>query len=234
MARVRYKDGEEFTLDIRLSNLNVTKGVLAIGATLEYDANSLDYVRMNGAGNWSTPTYNQNNGKLVIYRNGYAVTDETIFKVTFRAKDTSNGTAKVILRDIAVSDGDEESNISSSIKNINIVAPAPTQTPKPTKAPNPTKKPEPTQMQGEDQVTQVPTENLTPSPSQNINNQDKDDDKVDKKENINLTKKETNNTYNIAVYILIPISIVLIITIIILSCYLKIRKSKIKKIEEKK
>lgn len=120
-AKTELNKGEEFVVDVNLSNLPVDKGIIALGATLEYDKDSLTLVKMEGKNGWSTPSYNEANGKIVMDRNGFATSDETMFQITFKVKDQVSGANQSItLKDISVADGDEESTVATATKSITI------------------------------------------------------------------------------------------------------------------
>ena len=91
-----------------------------MGAVLEYDTKALTYVKMRGEEEWSNPSYNAANGKLVAYRSDYATSAETVFKITFKAKEGWTGNANIRLKDISIADGDEEKSIGSASKSITI------------------------------------------------------------------------------------------------------------------
>lgn len=110
---------EEFSVELRLSNLQQDeKGIITLGATLDYDENSLEYVNMEGQGEWSKPSYNKANKTFITDRNGYAENNETIFKITFKVKDQSKSNLEIKLKDIVASNGSgdiEKADIKTSI-----------------------------------------------------------------------------------------------------------------------
>jgi hypothetical protein len=114
-----FSENEEFVASIKLSNIQSERGVIAFGATLEYDKDSLTIVKMEGKNGWSTPSYNEENGKLVMDRSNVTNNDEIIFEITFRVKEDSKQNTNITLKDISVSDATtpikEISSISKSI-----------------------------------------------------------------------------------------------------------------------
>ena len=100
---------EEFTVDVNLSDIQSELGIVALEGILEYDKESLTLVKMEGQNSWSTPvknlSYNENNGKLVIDKNGLAKEDETILKLTFKANEASKKDLEVSLKIYTIAGG---------------------------------------------------------------------------------------------------------------------------------
>lgn len=100
-----YDVGEEVTITFRLDSLDADKGIIAYGATLEYDKNVLEYVRMSGVGNWGKPSYNKDNGKLIADSDDYSsLNGEILCKIVFKVKSRGAST-KVVLKDISIANG---------------------------------------------------------------------------------------------------------------------------------
>lgn len=110
---------EEFSVELKLSNLaQGENGIIAIGATLDYDDDSLEYVNMEGKGEWSKPSYNKENKEFTTERNGYAEGNETILTVTFKVKEQSKQNLEIKLKNITASNGTrdiEKSNIETNV-----------------------------------------------------------------------------------------------------------------------
>lgn len=121
-SKTQVSKNEEFTVDINLSNIQSERGIISMGATLEYDKDSLELVKMEGKNSWETPiegaSYNASNGKIAITRNGLGKDDETVFSVTFKVKETSKQNLMVTLKNITVADGTAPAKISLAYKNI--------------------------------------------------------------------------------------------------------------------
>ncbi len=121
LSKSEISKGEEFTVDIILKEIDAEKGVIALGGTIEYDKNVLEYVNVEGQGNWTKPSYNDANGKFALDRNdGYATTEETIARFTFKAKDTLNANdTKISLKGVTSSNGDTDifaTDVATTIK----------------------------------------------------------------------------------------------------------------------
>lgn len=124
IEKTEFKKGDEFTVDINISNIQSDRGVISLGATLEYDKDSLTLVKMEGQNGWETPavgsSYNENNGKIAITRSGLGKSDETIFKITFKVKEETKKNLLVLLRNITLADGTSPVNVKQVYKNITI------------------------------------------------------------------------------------------------------------------
>lgn len=101
-----YNKEEEVVVDVKISNLKSDKGIITLGAVLEYDKTSLEFVKMSGADNWSNPSLNEANGKFITDRSGLTTTDESVLKITFKVKSTATATANIKLKEVEVSGGD--------------------------------------------------------------------------------------------------------------------------------
>ena len=123
-SKETYNVGEEVTLTLRLDSLTADRGIISYGAVLEYDKSALKYVSHSGIGNWTSPYFNEENGKLIADRNSdFSPLDgEDLCTIKFIAqKEVDNTTFK--LSNIELSNGSNapgKSNdveISISIKN---------------------------------------------------------------------------------------------------------------------
>lgn len=156
-AKTEFSKNEEFSVDVKLSNIQSERGFIALEAVLEYDKSSLTLVKMQGQNEWSNPikdlSYNEATGKLVIDKNGLAKSDEVILKLTFKVNENSKDTTAITLKNIKASDATSPVQVATVTKNITIknggstpiipVDPDPEPTPNPT--PNPDTKPNETQ-----------------------------------------------------------------------------------------
>lgn len=123
-AKSEYSKNEQFTVDVNLSNIQSDRGIISLGATLEYDKDSLTLVKMEGKNGWETPaagaSYNEANGKIAITRSGLGKNNETIFTITFKVKEQSKQNVAITLKDITVADGTKPAKIATTYKNITI------------------------------------------------------------------------------------------------------------------
>jgi hypothetical protein len=110
---------DEFVVNVNISNIQSEKGIIAFGANLEYDEDSLTLVKMVAGDNWSAPSYNETTGKFVMDRDSVSTNDETVLKITFKINKDSKTSANIVLKDISISDGTiPVKEISSITKNI--------------------------------------------------------------------------------------------------------------------
>jgi LPXTG-motif cell wall-anchored protein len=113
--KTEFKTNEEFVVEAALSEgKEEENGIIVLGATLEYDKDALTLVSIDGVNGWSSPTYNEANGKLVTDRNNFSTGNETVFKITFKANKPISSTDLVQLKDIAVADGDIETKLGDT------------------------------------------------------------------------------------------------------------------------
>lgn len=112
--------GEEISVYANISNISGTKGIIAMGAVIEYDKNALTLLSITGENGWSNPSYNESNGKIATTRNDYGTENETVIKMTFKVNETSANSAWVKVNNFQVSDGDGEINLGGSSKTITI------------------------------------------------------------------------------------------------------------------
>lgn len=124
MEKTEFKKGDEFTVDINISNIKSDRGVISLGATLEYDKDSLTLVKMEGQNGWESPavgsTYNETNGKIAITRSGLGKNDETIFKITFKVKEEAKKNLLIVLKNISLADGTSPLSVAQVYKNITV------------------------------------------------------------------------------------------------------------------
>ncbi len=124
MEKTEFKKGDEFTVDINISDIQSERGVISLGATLEYDKDSLTLVKMEGQNGWESPSagssYNEANGKIAITRNGLGNNNETIFKITFKVKEEAKKNLLVTLKNISLADGTSPLSVEKVYKNITI------------------------------------------------------------------------------------------------------------------
>lgn len=158
-AKTEYSKNEEFSVDVKISNIQSERGFIALEAVLEYDKSNLTLVKMEGQNAWSSPikdlSYNEATGKLVIDKNGLAKSDEVILKLTFKVNENSKDTTTITLKDIKASDATTPVEVSTATKSIKITTPIiPVDPTTPTEPENPTK----------------PTQPQTPNTNNNVNN----------------------------------------------------------------
>lgn len=146
-AKMQYNKNDEFIVNVNMVNIQSEKGIMSLGATLEYDKDSLTLVKIEGQNNWETPvdgfSYNSANGKLITTKSGFAKNNETVLKITFKVKEQSKSNLMISLKNITIADGTAPVDVSSTSKSITIKGEVVTPTPDPTPTPNPNPNPIP-------------------------------------------------------------------------------------------
>lgn len=210
---------EEFTVEVKISNIQDEKGIIAIGGEIEYDKNSLTLVRLESSSeSWAKPTYYKESNKFVIDREALSKEEENIFKMIFTVNNESTSNPKISLKNVVASNGNDDiktsdANISVNINNGNTTNP----TQSPTSSPTTT----PTQNTTIIKPTQTP--NTTENNSNNQNNNASN--KITNSTNNSQTTKNSSNqipyTGSETIAISILFAIVLILAII---SYIKIKQ----------
>lgn len=156
--------GQELTIDVKLSNIESEKGIIAIEGILEYDKDCLTLSKMKGQNDWSSAidgiSYNSLTGKFVIDKDGLAKNDEVILKIIFTVNSTDKKSTTVKLKDIIVADGTVPAKISEVTKTMTIK-----------EEQKPDTKPDPDENQKPSTNT-TPDENQKPNTNQTTGNTD--------------------------------------------------------------
>ncbi len=119
-SKNEYAKKEEFTIDVVLSGLTTQKGVAALMATLEYDKESLTLVKTEAQNGWSSPNYNEGNGKLIIDKNSNVTGTETVLKITFKVNENAKQNLVVTLKNITASGGSGDIEITRAYKELTV------------------------------------------------------------------------------------------------------------------
>ena len=110
-SKKEVNNGEKFSVSVKVTNLQSSKGIIAIGAILGYDKNSLTLLEIEGQNKWSDPMHNDSTGRLIAVKNEFATKDENVFKITFKVNAKAGKNAWVKINDFEISDGNEEKNV---------------------------------------------------------------------------------------------------------------------------
>lgn len=101
--------GEEVSVNVVLSNIQDKKGIIGLSAVLEYDEDSLEYVEIEEQEGWEKASYNKKNGIIAILREEtYATSNQTVFKIIFKARVKNKEKTEIILKDVRTSNGDKD------------------------------------------------------------------------------------------------------------------------------
>ena len=111
---------EEFTVDVRISNIQFNPGVLTLGGELEYDSDSLEIIDMKGENTWADPSYFDDTRIFVTDRGDYTTNEETVFKIKFKVKEQSKKNLVIKLKEVSASDGNNEEKLTNIATNITV------------------------------------------------------------------------------------------------------------------
>ena len=133
-VKAEVKKGDEVAINVNISNIKAEKGIIAMTATIEYDKNSFEFVKVEGK-KWTTPFFNEENGKLAVDCNDYTTSDETMFEIVFKVKETNTIKKTITIKDIVLSNGIEDINTTNASTTISVrndsVTPVPPDTDNP-------------------------------------------------------------------------------------------------------
>jgi len=113
------KKGEEVTFEVKLSNIDNEKGIIALGGTIVYNKNELEFKKISNAENWST-SYNSDNGTFAADRSDRTKEAETVFNITFKVIAKEKNNVNVTLSNLEASGGDGAIKISDTSASVNI------------------------------------------------------------------------------------------------------------------
>ncbi len=168
--KAEYSKNDEVVIEVKTSGLSSDKGIISLGAVLEYDKAVLQYVKIAGVGEWGKPSFNEENGKLVTDRSDLGKNDEAVFKITFKVISDSDSISNVKIKDIEVSGGDGAFTLNGASQEVKIKSDS-------SQKPNNTNNSKPT--------------NNTEKP--NNTNTNKPGASTEKTNNVNTNKQDTNN-----------------------------------------
>ncbi len=115
-----YTKEDEFSVTVNITNLQAGKGIVALGAVLDYDKTALDLKELVGENKWSAQI-GESKSKIVAYSGKKVVKDEAVMKLTFVVKkDTTAKSAWVKISNFEISDGNEEIATDAATLNISI------------------------------------------------------------------------------------------------------------------
>lgn len=123
--------GDEFTVTIKLSRINITDGLATFRGTLKFDKDVVTMLEANGQNNWSV-TYNDTNNTLLFDTATATKTDVEIGTLKFKMNDsTSSMTAAIRL--VSIEGGNaalqDPIKISDITTNVSVGGGVSTQTP---------------------------------------------------------------------------------------------------------
>lgn len=124
ISETSLKKNDQFTVDVNISDIQSEMGIMAFGATIDYDRTSLTVEKIEGLNNWETPSngssYNVENGKIAITKSGFAKDNETVIRITFSVTEESKKDLDVTLKEISLSDGTGILKVEDISKSITV------------------------------------------------------------------------------------------------------------------
>ena len=126
--RTTVAESNEVVVTIRVSNLDVgTTGINAFEGVLSYSTQIFETINadsIEGNNGWQ-PTYNQDSGKIMLYKQGFLNEDADIVQITFKAKTNVTGkTGDIKLSDIKASNTGETIEASTISTTITVGTPS--------------------------------------------------------------------------------------------------------------
>lgn len=117
-------ESNEVVVTIRVSNLDVgTTGINTFEGVLSYSPQIFETINsdsIEGNNGWQ-PTYNQENGKIMLYKQGFLNEDANIVQITFKTKTNVTGkTGDIRLSDIKASNTAETIEANSISTRITV------------------------------------------------------------------------------------------------------------------
>ena len=119
-SKTSVKAGEELTVTLKVSNLDVGDGINTFSGVISYDQNVFEKISdssIEGLKGWSK-NYNQDNGKVTLTKMSKVKDEEELLQITLKAKSDSSGNGKVSLTNIVASNS--QADISSTDISISI------------------------------------------------------------------------------------------------------------------
>lgn len=110
---------DEFTVTLSISNIQGENGILVLGGVLEYDKNMLTLIGRNTGDMWSL-SYNGTTGQFVADRDGFAKNNQNV--ITFKFKAIKTGNTSIAVKNLLVTDAEEEKGINGASTAISIKA----------------------------------------------------------------------------------------------------------------
>lgn len=116
--------GQEVTVLVGISDVNVGDGINTFQATLNYDTDVFTSVNIEGTNDWVKQTYNSSKGIFILtYTNMLTSKEQGIAKITFKVKeDTTKTTGKISLTSIEAANPDAKATPSDASITIKIGA----------------------------------------------------------------------------------------------------------------
>ena len=121
--KTQISSGDKVVVTVKITDITgVSEGIIGLSGTLSYDNTKFENVTIEALNNWDKPEYNSENGKLLTLKGDYLKTDEAVFTITLTAKSNVElGETEIKLKDVKVSDIDNEYDLTESSAKITVV-----------------------------------------------------------------------------------------------------------------
>lgn len=108
--------GEEFTLDIYVSNIDLDQGIMSVSGKISYNSKVLEPITSNDTTyNGWTISWNTSNGVILIDRGNGTSSEQSIAKLKFKVKENASVNEDTILfSNISVYNSEEEQECSDT------------------------------------------------------------------------------------------------------------------------
>lgn len=130
-SSTRVVKGDEFTITIKLSRINVADGLATFRGTLKFDNNVVTFIEASGANGWSV-THNETNNTILFDTSTATKNDTDIGTLKFKMNDATSA-ATAAIRLVSIEGGnaalEDPVKISDITTNISVGGGAGTQTP---------------------------------------------------------------------------------------------------------
>lgn len=145
-SKDEFVKNEEFTVEVKISDIQDEKGIITLGGEIDYDTGSLTLVKVEqGAETWAKPSYSKNSKKFVMDRDARGKEDEVLFKIVFTVNENSAKEANISLKNIVGSNGSDDIEVDDVNFTVKVTdgTSKPTISPKPSASTNPSASPKP-------------------------------------------------------------------------------------------
>ena len=116
------KKGQEVTVLVEISDIEMGDGINTFKATLNYDTDVFTSVDVQGINDWTKQTYNTENGIFILtYSNLLTTTEQAIARFTFKVKDDTtkeSGTISLTVMEAANTDSKATPDDASITLNV--------------------------------------------------------------------------------------------------------------------
>lgn len=115
-----YNKDNEVVVEVKIAELESDTGIIGLGGVIEYNKDVLDFVKIEGIGDWSKPTFNEVNGKWITDRGDLTKNTESVFKITFKVKADADQSTEIKVSSVETSGGEGAYNLDDASKSITI------------------------------------------------------------------------------------------------------------------